>query len=121
MKLIDCQLSNVLCLPFLQVQSGVDAFILNMFLLGCISDSRGNVWHVKKTDYYMVECMPKTFKVSLVIQHISNQQLLNTWLIVPCNEFSCSQSGKTMLVRNPALVDRLIIKSNILHHFIDSA
>ncbi|CAG2224295.1 RNF213 [Mytilus edulis] len=41
-----------------QVQEGVDAFLFQLLVLGCLSHSSGNVWRRSDIDYYVIESMP---------------------------------------------------------------
>ncbi|XP_071137105.1 E3 ubiquitin-protein ligase rnf213-alpha-like [Mytilus edulis] len=41
-----------------EVQEGVDAFLFQLLVLGCLSHSSGNVWRRSDMDYYIIESMP---------------------------------------------------------------
>ncbi|XP_063403574.1 E3 ubiquitin-protein ligase rnf213-alpha-like [Mytilus trossulus] len=40
------------------VQEGVDAFLFQLLVLGCLGHSSGNVWRRSELDYYIIESMP---------------------------------------------------------------
>ncbi|XP_071137099.1 E3 ubiquitin-protein ligase rnf213-alpha-like [Mytilus edulis] len=40
------------------VQEGVDAFLFQLLVLGCLGHSTGNVWRRSELDYYIIESMP---------------------------------------------------------------
>jgi len=42
----------------LQVQEGVDAFLFQLLVLGCLGHSSGYVWRKSEMDYYIIESMP---------------------------------------------------------------
>ncbi|CAG2216927.1 RNF213 [Mytilus edulis] len=41
-----------------EVQDGVDAFLFQLLVLGCLSHTSGNVWRRSDMDYYIIESMP---------------------------------------------------------------
>ncbi|CAG2236708.1 RNF213 [Mytilus edulis] len=41
-----------------EVQEGVDAFLFQLLVLGCLSHTSGNVWQRSDMDYYIIESMP---------------------------------------------------------------
>ncbi|VDI37174.1 Hypothetical predicted protein, partial [Mytilus galloprovincialis] len=41
-----------------EVQEGVDAFLFQLLILGCIGHSSGYVWRRSELDYYIIESMP---------------------------------------------------------------
>ena len=49
---------NVLKNSLLQVQEGVDAFLFQLLVLGCLGHSSGYVWRKSEMDYYIIESMP---------------------------------------------------------------
>ena len=49
---------NVLKNSLLQVQEGVDAFLFQLLVLGCLGHSSGYVWRKSEMDYYITESMP---------------------------------------------------------------
>lgn len=47
-----------------QVQDGVDAFLFQLLVLGCLGHSSGHVWRKTDLDYYIIESMPLLIKGS---------------------------------------------------------
>ncbi|KAF6021244.1 hypothetical protein EB796_020445 [Bugula neritina] len=47
-----------------EVDSGVDELLFNLIILRSIVSSEGVVWQAQNTQYYIIECMPFTRKVS---------------------------------------------------------
>ncbi|CAG2195832.1 RNF213 [Mytilus edulis] len=41
-----------------EVQDGVDAFLFQLLVLGCLSQTSGSVWRRSDMDYYIIESMP---------------------------------------------------------------
>ncbi|XP_052087598.1 E3 ubiquitin-protein ligase rnf213-alpha-like isoform X5 [Mytilus californianus] len=45
-----------------EVQEGVDDFLFDLIILGCLHHSSGNVWRKDAIDYYIIESMPPLSK-----------------------------------------------------------
>ncbi|XP_052238403.1 E3 ubiquitin-protein ligase RNF213-like [Dreissena polymorpha] len=41
-----------------EVQEGIDIFLFNLLILGCLVDNNGHVWRRSRNDLYMIEAMP---------------------------------------------------------------
>ena len=48
-----------------EVETGADELLFNLIILRSIVNSEGVVWQAQPTQYYIIECMPYTRKVSV--------------------------------------------------------
>ncbi|VDI41573.1 Hypothetical predicted protein [Mytilus galloprovincialis] len=56
------------------VQEGVDAFLFQLLVLGCLGHSTGNVWRRSELDYYIIESMP------LLARDMDVQVVVSSWV-----------------------------------------
>jgi len=75
---------NVLKNSLLQVQEGVDAFLFQLLVLGCLGHSSGYVWRKSEMDYYIIESMP------LLARNTDTQVCIGLRCYHPfCGDMSC--------------------------------